>query len=82
MLCYIKQLMDYWRNQRGILKIPRDKWKWKHDNSKSREPSKNNSNRGAYSDKNLPQDKRKITNKQPNLTPKTNRERWTNKMQH
>ena len=30
----IKQSMDHWRNQKGNLKIPTDKWKWKHDNPK------------------------------------------------
>ena len=29
-----KQPMDHQRNQRGNRKIPRDKWKWKHDNPK------------------------------------------------
>ena len=27
-----KQPMDHWRNQRGNLKTPRDKWQWKHNN--------------------------------------------------
>ena len=34
-----KQPMDHWRNQRK-LKIPRDKWKWKHDNPKPMQHSK------------------------------------------
>ena len=29
-----KQSMDHWRNQKGNQKIPRDKWKQKHDNLK------------------------------------------------
>ena len=29
-----KQPMAHWRNQRGNKKIPRDKWKWKHDTAK------------------------------------------------
>ena len=34
----------------------------------------------VYSDTNLPQETRKISNKQPNFTPKDTRERRTNKM--
>ena len=29
-----EQPMDHWRNQRGNQKIPRDKWKPKHDDPK------------------------------------------------
>ena len=29
-----KQPIDHWRNQRGNQKIPRGKWKWKHDDPK------------------------------------------------
>ena len=35
----------------------------------------------AYSDTRLPQEKRKISNKQPNLTPKATRKRRTDKTQ-
>ena len=62
-------------------KIPADKWKWKHDDPrKSMRCSKSSSKREVYSDANLPQETRKISNKQPNLTPKATRER-TNKTQ-
>ena len=39
------------------------------------------SKREVYSNTSLPQETRKISNKQPNLTPKTTRERRTNKTQ-
>ena len=42
--------------------------------------SKSISKREVYSNTNLPQETRKISNKQPNLTPKATRER-TNKTQ-
>ena len=61
-------------------KIPRDKWKWKHNNPKPMGHSKSISKREVYSNTNLPQETRKISNKQPNLTPKATRER-TNKTQ-
>ena len=32
--------MDHWRNQRGNLKIPRNKWQWKQDNPKPKGCSK------------------------------------------
>ena len=76
-----KQPMDHWRNQRGNKKIPRDKWKWKHDDPNPVELSKSSSKREVYSDTSLPQEMRKISNKQPNLTPKATIERRTNKAQ-
>ena len=36
----IKQPMDHWRNQRGNQKIPRDKWKWKHNDPKPMDAAK------------------------------------------
>ena len=63
-----------------IKKIPRNKWKQKHDDSKPMGCSKSNSKREVYDDTSLPQETRKISNKQPNLTPKATRER-TNKTQ-
>ena len=41
--------------------------------------SKSSSKRDVYSNKILPQETRKISNKQPNITPKASRERRTNK---
>ena len=43
--------------------------------------NKSSSKREVYSDTSLPQEMRKISNKQPNLTPKATRGRRTNKTQ-
>ena len=43
--------------------------------------SKSSSKREVYSNTILPQETRKISNKQPKLTPKATRERGTNKTQ-
>ena len=43
--------------------------------------SKSSSKRKVYSNTSLPQEKRKISNEQSNLTPKGTRERRTNKTQ-
>ena len=43
--------------------------------------SKSNSKVNVYSNTVLPQETRKISNKQPNLTPKTTGERRTNETQ-
>ena len=64
-----------------ILKIPRKKWQWKHDDPKPMGCSKSSSKREVYSNMILPQEIRKISNKQPNLTPKAIRERRTKKPQ-
>ena len=58
-----------------------DKWKWKHNDQKSKGHSKSSSKRKVLSNINLPQDTRKNSSKQSNLTPKGNRHRRTNKMQ-
>ena len=42
-----KQPTDYSRNQKGNQKISRNKWQWKHDNSKPIECSKSSS-RGKF----------------------------------
>ena len=67
--------MDHWRNQRENLKIPRDKWQSKHDNPKPMGCSKSSSNRECYSNTILPQETRKISNKQSNLISKGTRKR-------
>ena len=72
-----KQPRDHWRNQRGNKKIPRNKWQWKHDDPKPMGWSKSSSKREVYSNTILPQETRKISNKQPTLTPKAIRERRT-----
>ena len=59
--------MDHWRNQRGNQKIPRGKWKQKHSDPKPIGCRKNSSKRKGYSDTILPQETRKISNKQLNF---------------
>ena len=73
--------MGQWRNQRGNQKIPGDKWKWKRNSPKSMGWSKSSSKREGYSDTGLPWETRKISNKQPKLSPKGIRKRRTNKAQ-
>ena len=51
----------------------------KQDDPKPMGHSKSSSKREVYSNKILPQEKRKISNKQLNFTPKATRERRTNK---
>ena len=75
-----KPMGQQW-NQRGNLKIPWDKWQWKHDDPKSMGCSKSSSKREVYSNIILPQETRNISNKQPNLTPKAIRERGIKKTQ-
>ena len=61
--------------------MPRNKWQGKHDDRKPMGCSKSSSKREVYSNIILPQETRKISNKQFNLTPKGTRERRTNKTQ-
>ena len=75
--CTTKQLRDHWRNQRGNLKIPRNIWQWKHNDPKPMGCSKSSSKREVYNSTTLPQKTRKISNQQPNLTPKAIKERRT-----
>ena len=72
----IKQQRDQWRNQRGNEKIHRNKWQWKQDDPRPL-GCKSSFNREVYSNTILPQETRKISNKQPNLTLKVMRERRT-----
>ena len=65
------------KKQRGTQKIPRNKWQWRDVDPKPMVCSKSISKREVYSNTNLPQKTTKISNKQPNLTPKTIRERKT-----
>ena len=60
-----------------IKKIHRDKWQQKHDDPKPMGCNKGSSKREVYSNTILPQETRKISNKQSNLTPKWTRERRT-----
>ena len=59
--------------------MPRNKWQWKHDNPTTVGCSKSSFKREFYSNAILPQETRKISNKQSNLTPKATRERRTKK---
>ena len=72
--------MGYWRNQKGNKKISRNKWQWKHDNSKPIGCSKSSSKRDVYSNTILPQQTRKTSNRQPNFTPKATGKRKKNKL--
>ena len=77
-----KQPMDYWRNQRGNKKKPRNQWQWIYDNPKPMGAhQKSRFNTKVYSNKISPQEIRKIPNKKYNLTPTSKRERRTNKTQ-
>ena len=67
--------MDHW------LKILRDKWQWWYNNPKPMGHSKSSSEREICSNTVLTQERRKSSNKLPNLTPKTSREGRTNKAQ-
>ena len=58
-----------------------DKWQWKHDDQKPMWCSKSSSKMEVYSCTSLPQETRKISDKQPNVTPKAIRERRTHKTQ-
>ena len=63
--------------KREIRKIPRNKWQWKHDNSKPMGCTKSSPKREVYSNTILPQETRKTSNRQPNFTPKKNTHKKT-----
>ena len=63
--------MDHCRNQRGSRKIPGDQWKWKHNDPESMRHRKSSSKKEVHSDTSWPQEARKLSNKQPNLTPRS-----------
>ena len=67
-------------NQRGNLKIPWDKWQWKHNHTKSMGWSKSSPKREVHSYTGLPQKTRKVSNKQPNLPPKKSEREETTKL--
>ena len=54
--------MCHWRNQRGNKKIPGDKWKWKHNDSKPMGRSKSSCKGEVYSNTTLHQETRKVPN--------------------
>ena len=65
--------------KREIKKIPRNKWKWKH-NSKPMGCSKSSSEREVYNSTILPQETRKTSIRQPNVTHKTTGKRKNKKL--
>ena len=65
-----KKPMGHRWNQRRNQKVLQDKWQWKHNHTKSMRCSKSSAKREVLSDSGLPQETRKISNKQPNLPPK------------
>ena len=71
----MKQWMGQPGNKRRSKKVHGSQWKWNHNGSKPLGCSKNGSKREVYSNTGLPQETRKISNKQPNLTPKGGRKR-------
>ena len=62
--------------KREIKKNPRNKWQWKHNNSEPMGCNKSSSKREVYSNKIVPQETRKISNRQPNFKPKATGKRW------
>ena len=66
----------------GNEKISRNKWQWKHDNSKPMGCSKSISKREVYSNTTLPQETRKTSNRQSNFTPKKTGKRRTKNPQN
>ena len=58
---------DYWGNQRGYKKLPRDSWQQKHNDPKLMRCSKSSSKKEVYSNIDLHQETRKISNIQSNL---------------
>ena len=67
--------MGQWWNQRGNQKILCDKWQWKQNFPKSMGCSKNIFKEEVFGDTGLPQERRKISSKPPNLTSKGIRKR-------
>ena len=55
-------------NQNGNKNFSRNKWQWKHDNSKPMGCSKSSSQREVYNNTILPQETRKTSNREPNFT--------------
>ena len=55
----------------GNKKISRNKWQWKHDNSKPIGCSESSSKRDVYSNTILPQETRKTSHIKPNFSSKT-----------
>ena len=67
--------MGHWGSQRRNLKIPGDNWKWKHNDPKQMGHRKSSFKGEVSSTMSLLHERTKISNKQPNLTPKGTRKR-------
>ena len=68
--------------KREIKKISKNKWQWKHNNSKATGCSQSSSKREVYSNTILPQETRKTLNRQLNFTPKATGKRRIKKPQN
>ena len=66
--------------KREIKKIFRNKWQWKHDNSKPMGCGKSSSKREVYSNTILPHETRKTSYRLSNFTAKTTGKRRTKKI--
>ena len=66
---------NQWRNKKGNRNIPRNKWQWKHSNSKPTGCTKNIAKREVYSNTSLLKETRKTANQKANLMPKATREK-------
>ena len=55
--------MGYWRYHKKIQKVSRNKWQWKHNNSKPMGCSESGSKREVYSNTILPQETGKTLNR-------------------
>ena len=62
----------------GKSKNSRNKWQWKHDNSKPIGCSESSSKRDIYSNTILPQETRKTSNRKPNFSNKAGKIRIKN----
>ena len=60
-----KKTMIQWWNQRGKLKIPWDKWQWKHNDTKSMGGSKSNLRNQLIMIKNIIKNTQKPKKNQP-----------------
>ena len=62
-------------------KVSGNKWTWTHNNPKPMGHREGSLEREVHSNTGLPKEDRKISNKQPNFTPKRTRGTITNKAQ-
>ena len=67
---YTTQYQEITEKIKEEIKNTQKQWQWKQDDPKAMGLSKSSSKGEDYSNKILPQETRKISNKKPNLTPK------------